>query len=180
MAAVLIPQGMPEVCQSTARHGIALCKVNGCTDPSLRWQGKPNSRPIHSIGISHRRDKNSPLSLSWPDSSPQGSDPYHRVREVGAPHVVGSSICPKRSSSRTQPLCWEFYKEAEATARVMRVLSQCYSRGKLTSFDLLLSLKGGGGTMGKISKIRKTNERVVEGGERVAHIRVSSLVSLMS
>lgn len=34
--------------------------------------------------------------------------------------------------------------------------------------------------MGKISKIRKTNERVVEGGERVAHIRVSSLVSLMS
>ena len=179
MAAVLIPQGMPEVCQSTARHGIALCKVNGCTDPSLRWQGKPNSRPIHSIGISHSRDKNSPLSLSWPDSSPQGSDPYHRVREVGARHVVGASICPKRSSSRTQPLCWEFYKEAEATARVMRVLSQCYSRGKLTSFDVL-SLKGGGGTMGKISKIRKTNERVVEGGERVAHIRVSSLVSLMS
>ena len=64
MAAVLIPQGMPEVCQSMARHGIALCKVNGCTDPSLRWQGKPNSRPIHSIGISQSRDKNSPLSLS--------------------------------------------------------------------------------------------------------------------
>ena len=34
--------------------------------------------------------------------------------------------------------------------------------------------------MGKFLKIRKTNERVVEGGERVAHIRVSSLVSLMS
>ena len=55
MAALLIPQGMPWYASSQhgkARRGRALCKVNGCTDPSLRWLAKPNSRPIHSIGIS--------------------------------------------------------------------------------------------------------------------------------
>ena len=40
---------------------IAVCKVNGCTDPSLPWQAKPNRRSIHSIGIFSPRQELSPL-----------------------------------------------------------------------------------------------------------------------
>ena len=48
---------------------IAVCKVNGCTDPSFPWQAKPNRRSIHSIGIFSPRQELSPSLGSLPLSA---------------------------------------------------------------------------------------------------------------
>ena len=90
MVALLILQGMPASQLGTVPR-IAVCKVNGCTDPSLPWQAKPNRRSIHSIGIFSPRQELSPLLALLVSSGPP--DPYHRVREVEvALGIMGTSI----------------------------------------------------------------------------------------
>ena len=128
MVALLILQGMPASQLGTVRR-IAVCKVNGCTDPSLPWQAKPNRRSIHSIGIFSPRQELSPL-MALPPGPP---DPYHRVREVEvALGIMGTSIPNPTKMAPLQghrPLCrGRGYKESESDAPVQ--LNSCSDQQK--------------------------------------------------